>query len=132
MNGDFGRRRKRKCGRGAAGKIYVFSILERGKKVNVEVVADIRGDTFLELVIYKVKRGSLIHIDKFRSYNGLVPLGSKNGESIMGKKFANGKECINEIEGGWAFAKERLLKYHGVDAESFLLPQRIGVPVYPS
>lgn len=63
MNGDFGRRRKRKCGRGAAGKIYVFGILERGKKVNAEVAADIRGDTLLELVIYKVKRGNLIHID---------------------------------------------------------------------
>jgi len=63
MNGDFGRRRKRKCGRGAAGKIYVFGILERGKKVNVEVVTDIRGDTLLELAIYKVKRGSLIYID---------------------------------------------------------------------
>jgi len=63
MNGDFGRRRKRKCGRCAAGKIYVFGILERGKKVNAEVAADIRGDTLLELVIYKVKRGNLIHTD---------------------------------------------------------------------
>jgi transposase len=33
----------------------------------------------------------------------------------MGKKFANGKVYINGIEGFWSFAKERLMKYHGVD-----------------
>jgi len=34
---------------------------------------------------------------------------------------ANGKVYINGIEGFWSFAKERLLKYHGVDAGKFPL-----------
>ena len=56
----FGGRRKGKRGRGAAGKVPVFGILERGGKVTVEVVTDVQGETLLELAIKKVKRGSLI------------------------------------------------------------------------
>ena len=117
----FGGRRKGKRGRGAAGKVPVFGILERGGKVTVEVVTDVQGETLLELAIRKVKRGSLIYTDKFRSYNGLVSYGFKHRRIDHGKKFANGKVYINGIEGFWSFAKERLLKYHGVDAQKFPL-----------
>ena len=117
----FGGRRKGKRGRGAAGKVPVFGILERGGKVTVEVVTDVQGETLLELAIKKVKRGSLIYTDKFGSYNGLVSYGFKHRRIDHGKRFANGKVYINGIEGFWSFAKERLLKYHGVDAEKFPL-----------
>jgi len=117
----FGGRRKGKRGRGAAGKVPVFGILERGGKVTVEVVTDVQGETLLELAIKKVKRGSLIYTDKFRSYNGLVSYGFKHRRIDHGKRFANGKVYINGIEGFWSFAKERLLKYHGVDAQKFPL-----------
>jgi len=117
----FGGRRKGKRGRGAAGKVPVFGILERGGKVTVEVVSDVQSETLLELAIKKVKRGSLIYTDKFRSYNGLVSYGFKHRRIDHGKKFANGKVYINGIEGFWSFAKERLLKYHGVDADKFPL-----------
>ena len=103
------------------GKVPVFGIPERGGKVTVEVVRDGQGETLLELAIKKVKRGSLIYTDKFRSYNGLVSYGFKHRRIDHGKKFANGKVYINGIEGFWSFAKERLLKYHGVDAQKFPL-----------
>lgn len=117
----FGGRRKGKRGRGSAGKVPVFGILEQGGKVTVEVVSDVQSETLLELAIKKVKRGSLIYTDKFRSYNGLVSYGFKHRRIDHGKKFANGKVYINGIEGFWSFAKERLLKYHGVDAGKFPL-----------
>ena len=117
----FGGRRKGNRGRGAAGKIPVFGILERGGKVTVEVVPDVKGDTLLELAIRKVKRGSLIYTDRFRSYNGLVSYGFKHRRIDHGKRFANGKVYINGIEGFWSFAKERLIKYHGVDPGRFPL-----------
>jgi len=117
----FGGRRKGNRGRGAAGKVPVFGILERGGKVKVEVVCDVKGDTLLELAIKKVKRGSLIYTDRFRSYNGLVSYGFKHRRIDHGKKFANGKVYINGIEGFWSFAKERLMKYHGVDPMKFPL-----------
>lgn len=102
----FGGRRKGKRGRGAAGKVPVFGIRERGEKVTVEVVRDVQGETLLELAIKKVKRGSLIYTDKFRSYNGLVSYGFQHRRIDHGKKFANGKVYINGIEGFWSFAKE--------------------------
>jgi transposase len=117
----FGGRRKGNRGRGAAGKVPVFGILERGGKVTVEVVPDVKGDTLLELAIKKVKRGSLIYTDRFRSYNGLVSYGFKHRRIDHGKRFANGKVYINGIEGFWSFAKERLMKYHGVNPMKFPL-----------
>ena len=117
----FGGRRKGKRGRGAAGKIPVFGILERGGKVRVEVVRDVQGETLLELAIKKVKRGSLIYTDKFRSYNGLITYGFRHRRIDHGVRFVNGKVYINGIEGFWSFAKERLLKYHGVDPGKFPL-----------
>ena len=81
----FGGRRKGNRGRGAAGKVPVFGILERGGKVKVEVVGDVKGDTLLELAIKKVKRGSLIYTDRFRSYNGLVSYGFKHRRMTMVK-----------------------------------------------
>jgi transposase len=117
----FGGRRKGNRGRGAAGKIPVFGILERGGKVRVEVVRNVSGETLLNMAIKKVKRGSLIYTDKFRSYNGLISYGFRHMRIDHGKRFVNGKVYINGIEGFWSFAKERLMKYHGVNPKKFPL-----------
>ena len=73
-----------KKGRGAEGKIPVFGILERQGKVKVEVVVvkDVSCETLLRETIKKVKRGSLIYTDKFRSYDGLVMYGLRMGRYI--------------------------------------------------
>jgi transposase len=103
------------------GKVPIFGILERGGKVKVEVVGDLKGDTLLESAIKTVKRGSLIYTDQFRSHNGLILYGFKHRRIDHRKRFANGKDYINGIEGVWSFAKERLMKYHGVDPIEFPL-----------
>jgi transposase len=117
----FGGRRKGNRGRGAAGKIPVFGILERGGKVRVEVVQNVTGETLLTMAIKKVKRGSLIYTDKFRSYNGLISYGFRHMRIDHGKRFVNGKVYINGIEGFWSFANERLIKYQGVNPRKFPL-----------
>lgn len=117
----FGGRRKGNRGREAAGKIPVFGILERGGKVRVEVVQNVSGESLLTMAIKKVKRGSLVYTDKFRSYNGLISYGSRHMRIDHGKRFVNGKVYINGIEGFWSFAKERLMKYHGVNPKKFPL-----------
>ena len=38
-----------------------------------------------------------------------------------GYKFKQGKVCINGVEGFWSFAKERLIKHHGISKNKFLL-----------
>lgn len=64
----FGGRRKGRRGRGAAGKIPVFGILERHGRVKVQALPDVRAETLLNATVKTVKRGSLIYTDKFRSY----------------------------------------------------------------
>jgi len=73
------------------------------------------------MAIKKVKRGILIYTDKFRSYNGLISYGFRHLRVDYGKRFVNGKVYINGIEGFWSFAKERLMKYHGVNPVKFPL-----------
>ena len=117
----FGGKRPGRRGRGAGGKIPVFGILERGGKVRVEVVADVGGQTLAGMAIRKVKRGSLVYTDRFRSYDGLVSYGFRHQRIDHGQRFANGKVYINGIEGFWSYAKERLSKYHGLSPNRFPL-----------
>jgi transposase len=37
------------------------------------------------------------------------------------KRFVQGKVYINTLEGFWAYAKERLIKFHGVSKDYFPL-----------
>ena len=116
----FGGKRKGNRGRGAKNKIPVFGILERSGKVKVEIVKDVSAETLLRETIKKVKRGSLIYTDKFKSYDGLVMHGFNHERIDKSVKFANGKVYINGIEGFWSYAKERLLKFHGVSKDNFI------------
>jgi len=86
----------------------VFGILEMQGKVKVEVVKDVSCELLRE-TIKKVKRGSLIYTDKFRSYDGLVMYGFRHERVDKSIRFANGKVYINK--GFWSYAKERLLKF---------------------
>ena len=40
-------------------------------RVKVEVVKDVTSESLLKLAINKVKRGSIIYTDRYRSYDGL-------------------------------------------------------------
>ena len=78
-----------------------------------------KGTTLLELTIQDVKRGSLVYTYRFQSYNGLFSSGFRHKRIDHSKRFANGKVYLNGIEGFWSFAKERLMKYHGVDPAKY-------------
>lgn len=117
----FGGKRKGNRGRGAKNKIPVFGILEREGKVQVQIVPNVKAETLLTIAIRKVKRGSMIYTDCFKSYDGLVSYGFKHKRINHDKRFGNGKVYINGIEGFWSFAKQRLMKHHGVSKEKFPL-----------
>lgn len=67
-----GGRRKGKRGRGAAGKVPVFGMLEREGKVVVEVVSDVSEGSLMSLVKKTVEPGSLTYSDGFSSYRSLI------------------------------------------------------------
>lgn len=117
----FGGRRKGKRGRGAAGKVPVFGILERRGRVQVEVVKDVTAQQLLDLTLRKVRRGSIVYTDRFRGYDSLMFCGYRHLRIDHRKVFSRGKVYINGLEGFWSYAKERLIKFHGVSQRYFPL-----------
>lgn len=117
----FGGRRKGNRGRGASGKVPVFGILERDGLVHVTVVPDVSAATLLKLTVKKVRRGSIVYTDKFRSYDSLMFCGYRHLKVDHGKHFSSGKVYINGLEGFWSWAKERFIKHHGVSKKYFPL-----------
>jgi len=117
----FGGKRKGKRGRGAAGKVPVFGIYERNGTVRVEVVKNVTAESLLNMTIKTVKRGSIVYTDKFKSYDALMFCGYRHLRIDHKKRFATGKVYINGLEGFWSYAKERIIKFHGVSKEKFPL-----------
>ena len=116
-----GGKRKGPRGRGAKNKVPVFGILERNGLLSVDVVPNVGAKTLLNMTIKKVRRGSSVYTDNFHGYDSLVFCGYRHLKIDQGKYFASGKVYINGLEGFWSFAKERLMKYHGVSQNKFPL-----------
>ena len=116
----FGGRRKGKRGRGSGSKTIVFGILERDNRVSVSILEDVSAKTLVEETVKKVRRGSIVYTDRWRGYSSLMFCGYKHLSIDHEYSFKSGKVYINGIEGFWSFAKERLIKYHGISKEKFL------------
>ena len=104
-----GGRRKGNRGRGAGGKVLVT------------VVPNVTAQTLIGLTVKTVRRGSIVYTHKFRSYDSLMFCGYRHLKIDHGKRFTSGKVYINGLEGFWSWAKERLIKHHGVSKENFPL-----------
>ena len=131
---DFKNRRKKKRdklrkqglvkrGRGAKGlKEAVFGIYERRDGiVYIKPVSDVSKDTLQEIIKGKVTIETIIYSDTWKSYNGLSEE-FKDHQVVnhTEHEYKRGKASINGIEGFWGYAKERLLKHHGVGPQNFL------------
>jgi transposase len=117
----FGGYRKGTRGRGAAGKVPVFGILEREGKVFVEALPNIKARTVLGLAVAKVRRGSIVYTDRFQIYDSLMFCGYRHLQVDHRVHFAQGRVTINGLEGFWSWAKERLMKHHGISPRRFPL-----------
>ena len=125
MNGEieidesyFGGKRKGKRGRGAYNKAIVFGILERKGKVYTAVVPNVKAKTSMGKITKKTKKGSVSYTDQFRSYKSLILYG-KHERSDHSKTLVEYNKHINGIEGFWSFAKERFMKYHGINRDNY-------------
>jgi transposase-like protein len=119
----FGAKRiKGKRGRGACKKTPVFGILKKGCKAYTEVVPDCAKATLQGVIRGRVDPDSVIHSDGWRGYSGLVDLGYKKNYCVNhgSDQFVNRKSHINGIESFWAYAKDRLTKFHGVAEKLFI------------
>src|SRR5512136_356312 len=117
----FGGRRKGNRGRGAAGKVPVFGILERDGLVHVNVVPNVTAETLLGLTVKKVRRGSVVYTDKFHSYDSLMFCGYRHLKVDHQKYFSSGNVYINGLYAFSRCAKQTLMKHHGVSKDRFPL-----------
>jgi len=67
----FGGVRKGKRGRGDGGKVPVFGLLKRGRKLYAAVVPDTKGKTLKAIITRKIQPDSIVYTDSYRSYNVL-------------------------------------------------------------
>ena len=115
----FGGKRKGKRGRGANNKAIVFGILERKGKVHTVIVPNVSKETLMNEIEKKTLKGSVFYTDTWKSYNSLKQYG-KHYKINHSKEFAKSNHNhINGIEGFWSFAKERFLKYHGINKTNY-------------
>ncbi len=114
----FGGRRKGKRGRGAAGKVIAFGVLERAGRVYTVAVPDCKKETLMAKIEAVAVKGSVVYTDELSSYNEVSRFG-KHVPVDHGAEFAAGEAHINGIEGFWSFAKRLHRLCHGVDRENF-------------
>lgn len=107
-----------KRGRGTS-KTPVFGILCRGGKVWAQVVPDVEAKTLLPLISRRVKTGSTVCSDTWKSYTGVAANGyvhrlvkHSEGEYSAGKG-----NHINGLEGFWGYLKRRLTAKGGIRKE---------------
>jgi transposase len=107
-----------KRGRGTQ-KTPVFGILCRSGKVWAEVVPDTKAKTLLPLVNQRVKRGSIVCSDTWKSYTGIAAKGYVHRIVRHGKQeYSDGKgNHINGLEGFWGYLKRRLAAKGGIRRE---------------
>ena len=116
----FGGRRKGRRGRGAAGKVIVFGLLERSGRVYSVVVPDVSKETLMARIRALSIIGSVFYSDEWKSCNDLHSYGKHR---IINHQTADveGRTHINGIEGFWSFSKQHYLKCHGVAKHNFAL-----------
>lgn len=56
-----------------------------------------------------------------QGYDSLMFCSYRHLQIDHGKLFSSGNVYINGLEGFWSYAKERLIKFHGVSKEKFPL-----------
>ena len=122
----FGPARQRgRPGRGAARKVPVFGILERGGRVHCQIVKNCSKATLQAIIEGRVARQAEIASDGFRSYDGLVEAGFARHHRITKyyrqdrAVFSENGVHINGIESFWSYAKRRHQKFNGLRRDSF-------------
>ncbi len=109
---------KAKRGRGTL-KTPVFGILCRGGKVWAQVVLDVEARTLMPLIDKRVKLGSVICSDTWKSYTGIAARGYVHRLVDHGKGEYTDKQGnhINGLEGFWGYLKRKLASKGGIRKE---------------
>jgi transposase-like protein len=114
---------KVRTGRGAKELQHVvFGIYERADGiVYVDLVADASGAELKSVLRENVSIETTVYSDTHGGYRNLdAEFAEHETVSHRAGEYVRGPASINGIEGFWAYAKERLLRHHGVADDHFL------------
>lgn len=108
--------RKQHVGRGrGSDKAPVFGIRERKGNVFIDLLPNLSEETIEGIITKKVIVGSTVMTDEFTSYKGLIYKGYIHRFVEHGKEeYKKGNVHINGMENFWNWAKEHMIKFHGV------------------
>lgn len=99
------KRTKGTQGRNTKTKQPVFGVMERGGKIIVQPVEDVRGKTLKTIINENVKPNTTIVTDEWKSYNGLH-VNFKHLKVEHGKgEYVNGIAHTNNMENFWSLLK---------------------------
>lgn len=112
-----------KRGRGARGKTIVFGVYKRNGRVYMEIIPNCKKASIQAIIRGKVELTATLHIDGFRSYDGIVHMGYQKHYRVYHDRdeFVLGTTHVNGIEGFWGLAKTRLVKFKGMSPSTFYL-----------
>ena len=112
------RRMGAKRGRGTS-KTPVFGILCRSGQVWAQSVPDVEARTLLPLITRRVKRGSTVCSDTWKSYTGIAANGYVHRLVAHGQgQWSNRRGShINGLEGFWGYLKRQLAAKGGIRRE---------------
>jgi len=100
----------------------VFGILCRSGKVHAELVDKTEASDLIPIITKKVKLGSRICSDTYRSYTGLAAMDYVHRTVNHGQhEYAKGKNHINGLEGFWGYLKRKLAAKGGVQRKYLCL-----------
>jgi transposase len=108
-----GGKRKGKRGRGADGKTVVFGMLEKDGDIMTKVVPNVKAKTLKPIIHKNVEKGTEIHTDELKSYNGLDKQGyNHNTVNHSEEQYVDGDTHVNSIEGYWSRLKNSIKGTH--------------------
>ncbi len=105
-------------GRGASNKTAVFGMVQRGGKLEVRTVDNVKRNTIMPIVADNVEQGTQIFTDEFNIYQTLPAMGYEHATVPHAEKiYVIGNAHTNTIEGFWSQAKNGIRGvYHSVSA----------------
>ena len=98
----------------------VLALCEKSGIIFTAVADNIDADELIEEIKKIGDKGYLLSADKFKSFKSLKCFSNHLGDCHK-VKGGNRRHNASHLEGFWSFAKERLLKYHGISRDNFFL-----------
>ncbi|WP_409258623.1 IS1595 family transposase [Riemerella anatipestifer] len=111
---------KHSQGRSYLDKIPVFGMLERGGKVNANVVSNVTNNELQSRILRTVNIFSDLYSDEWGSYNGLDMFYNHSIVNHGNKQYVNGNAHTNTIENFWSNFKRAIIGVYRVVSRQHL------------